>query len=203
MGIFPVKTRSGISVISINLFLDRPDDAVIWRGPLISNVIRQFWEDVFWGKLDYLVVDLPPGTADVPLTVMQSLPLDCMVIITLTQDLTVLVVRKAVNMCRKMNVPVLGLVQNMAWLKCPNCGKLIYPFGSSKGEQIARDMGIPHLLDIPIDAEISACCDGGTIEDYAANPFAEKIDMITNGLIALKHAKKTGICNAGDVNSRQ
>ncbi len=129
LGIFPVKTRSGIRVISINLFLERPDDAVIWRGPMISNTVKQFWQEVFWGKLDYLLVDLPPGTADVPLTVMQSLPLDCAVIVTSPQDLAAMVVRKAVDMCRQMNVPVLGLVQNMAWLKCPKCGDVIYPFG--------------------------------------------------------------------------
>lgn len=194
LGIFPVKTRSGIRAISINLFLDKPGDAVIWRGPMISNTVKQFWQDVFWGKLDYLLVDLPPGTADVPLTVMQSLPIDCTVIVTSPQDLAAMVVRKAVDMCGKMNVPVLGLVQNMAWLKCPDCGDVIYPFGNSNGEQIARDMGIPHLIDMPIDPKISACCDAGTIEDYAANPIAEKIDLITNGLMAVKHAKSDGVC---------
>lgn len=146
LGIFPVKTRSGIRVISINLLLDSPDEAVIWRGPLISNAVKQFWKDVFWGKLDYLLVDLPPGTADVPLTVMQSLPLDSVVIVTSPQELAAMVVRKAVDMYRKMNVPILGLVQNMAWLRCPKCGSVSYPFGNSNGEHIARDMGIPGRL---------------------------------------------------------
>ncbi len=203
LGIFPVKTQSGISLMSINLFLDNPDAAVIWRGPLISNTVKQFWQDVFWGKLDYLLVDLPPGTADVPLTVMQSLPLDAVIIVTSPQDLAAMVVRKAVDMCRKMNVPILGLVQNMAWLRCPKCGDLIYPFGSSNGEQIARGMGIPHLLDLPIDPEISARSDAGTIEDYTANPVAEKIDVITNELTAARLAKDGGVCDASNASCRQ
>lgn len=198
LGMFPVKTRSGIRAISINLFLNNPDDAVIWRGPMISNTVKQFWQDVFWGKLDYLLVDLPPGTADVPLTVMQSLPLDCTVIVTSPQDLAAMVVRKAVDMCRKMNVPILGLVQNMAWLKCPKCDEIIHPFGNSNGEQLAKEMGIPHLLDLPIDPEISARADAGTIEDYAANPVAGKIDLITNAIMAIKHAKNVGVCDAGE-----
>lgn len=196
LGMFPVKTRSDIRVISINLFLDRPDDAVIWRGPRISGAVTQFWKDVFWGKLDYLLVDLPPGTADVPLTVMQSLPLDCVVIVTSPQDLAAMVVRKAVDMCRQMEVPVLGLVQNMAWLKCPDCGDVIYPFGCTNGGTIAQEMGVPHLLDLPIDPEISARSDAGTIEDYAANPIADKIDLITNGLMVVRHAGRGGVCDA-------
>lgn len=203
VGIFPVKTRSGIRAISINLFLERPGDAVIWRGPLISNTVKQFWQDVFWGKLDYLLVDLPPGTADVPLTVMQSLPLDSVVIVTSPQELAAMVVRKAVDMCGKLNVPILGLVQNMAWLKCPKCGDVIYPFGNANGEHIACHMGIPHLLDLPIDPEISARSDAGTIEDYAANPIAEKIDLITNGLMAVKHARSGGVCDGSDTACRQ
>jgi len=190
IGIFPVKTSSGISVISINLFLERPDDAVIWRGPLISNTVKQFWTDVYWGRLDYLLVDLPPGTADVPLTVMQSLPLDCVVVVTTPQDLAAMVVRKAVDMCTKLKVPVLGLVENMAWLKCPNCGSIIHPFGDSGGQRIAHDMGVPYLLDLPIDPEISARSDGGTIEGYLANPFVDKIDAIINALVAIKQGKK-------------
>jgi Mrp family chromosome partitioning ATPase len=201
LGIFPVRTRSGIRVISINLFLDRPDDAVIWRGPMLSNTVKQFWQDVLWGKLDYLLVDLPPGTADVPLTVMQSLPLDCAVIVTSPQDLAAMVVRKAADMCRKMNVPILGLVQNMAWLKCPKCGDIIHPFGDSNGERLADDMGVPHLLDLPIDPEISARSDAGTIEDYATNPIVDKIDLITNGLIVLKGVRQAGVCGAGDAHT--
>jgi len=203
LGIFPVRTRTGIMAISINLFLERPGDAVIWRGPLISNTVKQFWQDVFWGKLDYLLVDLPPGTADVPLTVMQSLPIDCTVIVTSPQDLAAMVVRKAVDMCGKMNVPVLGLVQNMAWLRCPKCGDVIYPFGDSNGEHIAANMGIAHLLDVPIDPEISARSDAGTIEDYSANPLAGQIDSIIGALKAVRHIKDSGVCNASDTACRQ
>lgn len=203
LGMFPVRTRSGIRAISINLFLDSPDDAVIWRGPRISGVVQQFWQEVLWGKLDYLLVDLPPGTADVPLTVMQSLPLDAVVIVTSPQDLATMVVRKAVDMCGKMNVPVLGLVQNMAWLRCPNCDDIIYPFGKANGDALAHKMGVPHLLDLPIDSEISARCDAGTIEDYAANPIFDKIDLVTNGLMAINHAKNAGICDASNAPRRQ
>lgn len=198
LGIFPVKSRSGINVVSINLFLDNPDDAVIWRGPIISGTVKQFWQEVFWGKLDYLLVDLPPGTADVPLTVMQSLPLDGVVIVTSPQDLAAMVVRKATSMCRQMKVPMLGLVQNMAWIKCPKCGEIVYPFGNSNGEQIAENMGIPHLLDMPIDPEISARSDAGTIEEYAANPIADKVDLISNALMVVAHAKNGGACDAGN-----
>jgi Mrp family chromosome partitioning ATPase len=201
LGMFPVKTRSGIRVISINLFLDRPDDAVIWRGPMLSNTVKQFWQDVFWGKLDYLLVDLPPGTADVPLTVMQSLPLDAVVVVTSPQNLAALVVRKAVNMCRKLEVPVLGLVQNMAWLKCPKCDEVIYPFGRADGESLAGEMGVPHLLDLPIDPEISARADSGTIEEYESNIFVDKIEAITNAIEAVSYAKGTGACRASDAHT--
>jgi Mrp family chromosome partitioning ATPase len=198
LGILPVETPGGIKVISINLFLDRPDSSVIWRGPLLSNTVKQFWQEVVWGKLDYLLVDLPPGTSDVPLTVMQSLPMNCVIIVTSPQDLAAMVVRKAVDMCGKMKVPILGLVQNMAWLKCPKCGDVIYPFGNSDGRQIARDMGIPHLLDLPIDPEISARSDAGTIESYSANPMTDKIDLIINGVMAIKHSQSAGATNASD-----
>ncbi|MGB9619765.1 MAG: Mrp/NBP35 family ATP-binding protein, partial [Armatimonadota bacterium] len=154
-GLLPPESASGIRLMSINLLLERQDDAVIWRGPLLSNTVRQFWQEVFWGKLDYLLVDLPPGTADIPLTVMQSLPLDCAIVVTSPQDLAALVVRKAVGMCGRLNVPILGLVQNMAYLRCPECGKIVYPFGNSNGERLAHEMGIPHILDLPIDPEIS------------------------------------------------
>lgn len=195
IGIFPVETKSGIKLISINLFLPNPDDAVIWRGPLISNTIKQFWNDVFWGELDYLVVDLPPGTADVPITVVQSLPLDCMVIVTSPQDLATMVVRKAVNMCRTMKVPILGLVQNMAYLECPFCKERIYPFGKANGEELAKTIGVPHLLDIPIDRDISKLADAGMIEEYKANPFVDKYAEISNAVQAAKGMQGVGICD--------
>ncbi len=195
LGIFAAETESGIKVVSINLFLNRPDDAVIWRGPMISNTIKQFWSEVFWGDLDYLLVDLPPGTADAPLTVMQSIPLDCVVIVTSPQDLAAMVVRKAINMCRQLEVPILGLVQNMAYLDCPSCSERIYPFGKTDGEALAAGMGIPYLLDIPIDPHISRLADEGMIERYGANPFACKVTAITNSIesIALgKEARASG-----------
>lgn len=200
LGIFPVETQSGIKVMSINLMLDSPDSAVIWRGPVISNTVKQFWQDVFWGKLDYLLVDLPPGTSDVPLTVMQSIPLNGVLIVTSPQDLAAMVVRKAVNMCVQMEISILGMVQNMAHMICPDCGDIIYPFGNTKGQSIAAEMGIPRLLDIPIDPEISARSDAGTIEEYASNPLVGIVDLITNGLMVVAHAKNNACCDNGDCN---
>jgi hypothetical protein len=129
---------------------------------------------------------------------MQSLPMNCVVLVTSPQNLAAMVVRKAVDMCGKMKVPILGLVQNMACLKCPKCGDVIYPFGDSDGGQIARNMGIPHLLDLPIDPEISARSDAGTIESYSANPMTDQIDLIINGVMAIKHSQSAGVCNASD-----
>lgn len=195
MGLFPPETESGIKLVSINLFLDRPDDAVIWRGPMISNTIKQFWTDVFWGDLDYLLIDLPPGTADAPLTVMQSIPLDCVVIVTSPQDLAAMVVRKAVSMSRQLEIPILGLVQNMAWMDCPSCKERVYPFGKADGDTLAAEMGIPYLLDIPIDPHISRLADEGMIERYGDNPFADRIPAIVNTIESIakgKEAKASG-----------
>jgi Mrp family chromosome partitioning ATPase len=197
-GIFPAETASGIKLVSINLFLESPDSAVIWRGPMISNAIKQFWTDVFWGELDYLLVDLPPGTADAPLTVMQTIPLDGVVIVTSPQDLAAMVVRKAVDMCRKMKVPVLGLVQNMAYLQCPSCGEVLYPFGRTDGGSLAATMGIPYLLDIPIDHAISHLADEGMIERYSANPLAAKLSEIANLVQAAAGMKGTKVCGTSD-----
>ncbi len=187
-GIFPLETVSGIKAMSINLLLDNPNDSVIWRGPMISGAVKQFWTDVFWGKLDYLLVDLPPGTADVPLTVMQSLPLEAVVVVTSPQDLAAMVVHKAVDMCHKMNVPILGMVQNMSYLKCPSCSDIIYPFGKSNGQELARDMGVAHILDLPIDPVISTLADSGNIEQYASNLFIDKVDEISAALQSLTAA---------------
>lgn len=203
LGIFPVETAGGIEVISVNLLLERPDDAVIWRGPILSNTVKQFWQDVFWGKLDYLLIDLPPGTSDVPLTVMQMTPIEAAVIVTSPQDLAAMVVRKAVNMCRKMGVPVLGMVQNMAYMNCPDCGGKIYPFGNSSGEKLASEMGVPYLQDIAIDPAISSHADAGKIEEYEHNPFAGKADLIENALAALSGVKEGGACGACNNPDRQ
>jgi len=165
-GILTVQARSGIEIMSINLFLPHEDDAVIWRGPLIGKAIQQFWQDVVWGKLDYLLVDLPPGTADVPLTVMQSLPVSGVVIAFTPQDLAAMVVRKAVNMAQKMDIPILGMVENMSYLVLPETGKKLEIFGRSKGEEMSKAAGAPLLGQIPIDPEIARLCDQGDIERY-------------------------------------
>ncbi len=165
-GILPVLSRSGIEVMSINLLLAQEDDAVIWRGPLISNTIKQFWEDVLWGKLDYLLIDLPPGTADAPLTVMQSFPISGVIIVFTPQDLTAMIVRKAVNMAQKMEKTVLGVVENMSYLQLPEMDKKMEIFGPSRGEEMAQSSKAPLLGQIPIDPELARLCDKGEIENY-------------------------------------
>jgi hydrogenase maturation protease len=165
-GILPVLSKSGIELMSINLLLPHEDDAVIWRGPLIGKAIQQFWEEVVWGKLDYLLVDLPPGTADAPLTVMQTLPLSGVIIVFSPQDLAAMVVRKAIKMAQKMNVPILGVVENMSYLILPDTGKRLEVFGKTKGEEMAMAAGAPLLEQLPIDPELAKLCDDGNIERY-------------------------------------
>jgi Mrp family chromosome partitioning ATPase len=165
-GILPVLSSSGIEIMSINLMLPQEDDAVIWRGPLISRAITQFWEEVLWGKLDYLVVDLPPGTADAPLTVMQTLPVSGVIMVFSPQELAAMVVRKAIKMTQKMNVPILGVVENMSYLVLPDSGKKVEIFGKSKGQEMAKASGRPLLAQIPIDPQLAQLCDEGNIERY-------------------------------------
>jgi len=165
-GILPVLSRSGIEVMSINLLLPQEDEAVIWRGPLISNTIKQFWEGVLWGKLDYLIIDLPPGTADAPLTVMQSFPISGVIIVFTPQDLTTMIVRKAVNMAQKMGKPVLGVVENMSYLYIPEIDKRIELFGRSRGDEMAQAARAPLLGQLPLDPELAKLCDQGNIERY-------------------------------------
>ncbi len=172
LGIGPVRSSSGIAVMSINLLLSSEDQAVIWRGPLIGGAIKQFWGDVFWGALDYLLVDLPPGTADAPLTVMQSLPMSGVVLVTSPQDLAGMVVRKAAQMALVMQVPILGVVENMSYALCPNCGQHIEIFGPSHAEDMARQLGVPFMGRLPLDSRIAELCDQGRIEDYPAEEFA-------------------------------
>ena len=177
-GILPVLSRTGIEIMSINLLLEHEDDAVIWRGPLIANTIRQFWDEVLWGKLDYLIVDLPPGTADAPLTVMQSLPLTGVIVVFSPQELAAMVVRKAVNMARKMDIPILGVVENMSYFVLPESGKRIELFGKSRAEEMAKAVGAPLLGQIPIDPELAQLCDEGNIERYdseVVKTFAEAL----------------------------
>lgn len=178
-GILPVLSKSGIEIMSVNLLLPHEDDAVIWRGPLIGKMIQQFWEDVVWGKLDYLLVDLPPGTADAPLTVMQTLPLSGVVIVFTPQDLTAMVVKKAMNMAQQMNIPILGVVENMSYLVSPDTGKRIEIFGSSNGEEMALAAGAPLLEQLPLDPELARLCDEGTIERYSS----ESVGNLTQALL--------------------
>ena len=167
-GILPVLSKLGISIMSINLLLEHEDDAVIWRGPIISKVIQQFWEDVLWGKLDYLIVDLPPGTADAPLTVMQTLPVSGIVIVFSPQELAAMVVKKAVRMAKQMNIPILGVVENMSYLALPDSGKKLELFGKSRSQEMAEAAGAPLLAQIPVDPELAQLCDQGKIERYSS-----------------------------------
>ena len=177
-GILPVPSRLGIEVMSINLLLPTEDDAVIWRGPLIGHAITQFWEEVLWGKLDYLIIDLPPGTADAPLTVMQQIPISGIIIVFTPQDLTAMVVRKAVKMAKQMNKPILGVVENMSYLYVPEIDKKMEIFGKSCGEEMSKAAGAPLLGQLPIDPELAKMCDEGNIERYDSgiyNSFAAKL----------------------------
>jgi len=173
LGIAPVSSRLGIKIISINLLLPNERDAVIWRGPLIAGTIKQFWGDVFWADLDYLVVDLPPGTSDASLTVMQSIPLEGVILVTSPQDLAAMVVGKAQQMAEKMNVPILGLMENMSYFVAPDTGKRYDLFGPSRAEERAQEMGLPFLGQLPIDPRIAELSDRGRIEDYESEVFVK------------------------------
>ena len=162
--IFPAETENGVRVMSINLLLERDDSPVIWRGPVIAGAVKQFWEDVSWGELDVMVIDMPPGTGDVPLTVFQSIPLDGVVVVSTPQDLVGMIVRKAVNMASMMNIPVLGLIENMSYALCPDCGKRIELFGKSRIAQEAAELSLPVLAQLPFDPTAAQLCDEGAIE---------------------------------------
>ena len=163
-GIYPVRTKTGIDVMSINLLLENDTDPVVWRGPVISGVVKQFWTDVIWNDIDVMFIDMPPGTGDVPLTVFQSIPLDGIVIVTSPQELVSMIVEKAVNMANLMNIPVLGIVENYSYVKCEDCGKEIKVFGESNIEKTAEKYGIDAVAKLPIDPKIAAACDNGMIE---------------------------------------
>ena len=180
-GIYPVKTKTGIEVMSINLLLDDEKAPVVWRGPVIAGTVKQFWTDVVWNEVDYMFVDMPPGTGDVPLTVFQSLPLDGIVIVTSPQELVSMIVSKAVNMASLMNIRVLGLVENMSYVLCPDCGKHIDIFGAGKTDAVAAEFGFDLLARIPLDARLAALCDKGALElmenDYIT-AAADKVESI-------------------------
>jgi Mrp family chromosome partitioning ATPase len=184
-GILPVLSKLGISVMSINLLLEHEDDAVIWRGPIISKVIQQFWEDVLWGKLDCLVVDLPPGTADAPLTVLQSIPVSGAVIVFSPQELAAMVVKKTVSMVRQLNIPILGIVENMSYFIPPGSKKKIELFGKSRSQEMSAATDAPLLAQIPIDPELARLCDEGKIERYSSETF----DSLSHNFIQALPAK--------------
>lgn len=186
--LLPVSTRSGIEVMSLNLLLPHEDDAVIWRGPLLAKVITQFWQDVVWGKLDYLIVDLPPGTADIPLTVMQTLSLSGLVIVFTPQELAAMVVKKAVGMAHKLNVHILGVVENMSYFLLPESGKRIELFGPSKGEEMSLEAGAPLLGRLPIDPELARLCDSGQVERYNSEAVTALSQAFAQVMPALAHA---------------
>jgi Mrp family chromosome partitioning ATPase len=185
-GILPVLSRSGIEIMSMNLLLPSEDEAVIWRGPLMSKAITQFWEEVLWGKLDYLIIDLPPGTGDAPLTVLQAIPISGVIDVFTPQELTEMIVKKAVRMAQKMNVRVLGVVENMSYLVLPDTGKKLEVFGRSKGEEMAKASGAPLLGRLPIDPELARLCDEGEVEKYSSDAMSE---LFANVVAALN--KKT------------
>ena len=162
--IYPCETATGIKVMSINLLLENDDTPVVWRGPVIAGAVKQFWEEVAWGELDVMVIDMPPGTGDVPLTVFQSIPLDGVIVVSTPQDLVSMIVRKAVNMAGMMNIPVLGLVENMSYALCPDCGKKIEIFGKSRIAKEAVELSLPVLAQLPFDPMAANLCDRGMIE---------------------------------------
>ena len=177
-GILPGVTAGGIRLISVNMLLDNETDPVVWRGSLISGTVKQFWTDVVWGDIDWMFVDMPPGTGDVPLTVFQSLPLDGVLIVLSPQELVGMIVEKAVNMAKLMNVPVLGLVENMSWMACPHCGERIFPFGTGATVQVAEAHSLPLLAMLPIDPELAAACDRGEAETAGAGLLAGAADVL-------------------------
>ncbi len=177
-GIYPVTTETGIDLMSINLLLENETDPVVWRGALISGTVKQFWTDVIWFNEDYMFVDMPPGTGDVALTVFQSIPLDGIIIVTSPQDLVSMIVEKAVNMAKMMNIPVLGLVENMSYFMCPNCGQKHYIYGESKIDEIAERFGTKVLARIPINPDLAKCVDEGRVEMFEGDYMAEAADYL-------------------------
>lgn len=178
-GLYPVKSRTGIDIMSINLLLPDATDPVIWRGPILANVIKQFWSDVIWGDVDYMFIDLPPGTGDVPLTVFQSLAVDGIIIVTSPQELVSIIVAKAVKMAEMMNIPIMGLVENMAYFQCPGCAQQYNLFGNSHIDLIAKEHGLNVLGRLPVDPAIAKACDEGKIEDLSGNWLDSLADSLT------------------------
>lgn len=185
IGLYPVESKTGIGIMSVNLLLENDTDPVIWRGPIIANTVKQFWTDVIWGDIDFLFIDMPPGTGDVALTVFQSIPVDGIIIVTSPQELVSMIVTKAVNMADKMNIPILGIVENMSYIVCPDCNKEIKVFGESHVEEIAEKYNITAISKMPVDTRIAAACDKGMIELFDGN----WLDNIETMLESLPEAK--------------
>ncbi len=180
-GLLPVETKMGTQVMSINLLLEKESDPVVWRGPIIAGTVKQFWTEVIWNDVDYMFVDMPPGTGDVPLTVFQSLPIDGIVIVATPQELVSMIVEKAVKMAELMNVPILGLVENMSYFECPNCNEKHNIFGDSHIDEFAKERGIDVVSKIPMDNKLSASCDSGMIELFEGewlDNLADKIEKL-------------------------
>lgn len=176
-GMYPVMSKEGIAIMSINLLLDDEEAPVVWRGPIIANAVKQFWTDVMWGELDVLLIDMPPGTGDVPITVFQAIPVDGAVMVTTPQDLVSLIVKKSYHLVEKVNIPILGIIENMSYVKC-DCGEIIYPFGKSDLEQVANDLNLDVLGKLPIRPENAALCDEGKIEDKDVQETEEMVNTI-------------------------
>jgi Mrp family chromosome partitioning ATPase len=181
-GIFPVLTATGIAVMSVNLVLEKEDEAVIWRGPIIANPITQFWEECFWGRMDYLIVDLPPGTSDAPLTVIQKLPISGLVIASTPQELASMIVKKAVSMARMTNCRILGVVENMSYLYLEDSKQRMEVFGPGRGKELARASGAPLLAEIPIDPALAKLCDEGRIEEYRSDIGKHLVDVLLDSM---------------------
>ena len=178
IGWFPAKSKLGISIISLNLLVENETDPVVWRGPILANTVKQFWTDVIWNNIDIMFLDMPPGTGDVPLTVFQSIPVDGIIVVTSPQELVSMIVEKAVNMARMMNIPILGIVENMSYVECPDCDKRIKVFGESHVEEIAEKFKIENIAKIPMESKIAAACDKGMIELFDGEWLDGMADMI-------------------------
>ena len=180
--IFPVKSKKyGVDIMSINVLLENESDPVVWRGPVIGGTVRQFWSDTLWDNVDYLFVDMPPGTGDVALTVFQNIPIDGIVVVTSPQDLVSMIVGKAMKMASLMNIPVLGLVENMSYVLCPDCGKKIHVFGESHISEIAEEYHVPVLAQMPINPALASACDNGTVEDLDCSYLEDAALVIERG----------------------
>ena len=177
-GLYPVVSKMGTEIMSVNLLLENESDPVIWRGPVIAGVVKQFWSEVIWNDVDYMFVDMPPGTGDVPLTVFQSIPLDGVIIVTSPQQLVSMIVSKAVKMAEEMNIPILGIIENMSYVKCPDCNKEFKIYGESHIDEIAKKYGIEVLAKLPIDPQLAKLCDNGCFELFEGDYLKDMVEKI-------------------------